>query len=230
MLADGSVKGLDDPRLATLVALRRRGITSEALRTVTFEVGPRPVDATLSWENIYAINRKIIDPIANRYFFIHEPLELLVEGVSERITSRPLLNPNDQSRGYRTLQVTSKEHSARLLISRKDHEIVQRGFARLMELFNIEYIRSDEKTVRAKLHSIEYPEARRLGAPLIHWLPSEGNVKTEVMMPNATILSGFGEPMLASERPNSVVQLVRFGFGRIDEIKDDLVSIYYAHN
>ncbi len=230
MLSEGVVKSLDDPRLATLVALRRRGITPEALRTVAIEVGPRPVDATLSWENIYAINRKIIDPTANRYFFIYEPMELFVEGVSEPHTSKPLLNPNDQSKGYRTLEVKPDGNTAKLLISRKDLEIVKKGFARLMELFNIQYTRSDGGTVWARLHSTDYPEARRLGAPLIHWLPSQGNTKVEVMMPDATIMSGLGESMLADEKPNRVVQLVRFGFGRIDKTTKDLVNICYAHN
>lgn len=230
MLSEGSVKSLDDPRLATLVALRRRGITPEALRTVAIEVGPRPVDATLSWENIYAINRKIIDSTANRYFFIHEPIELLVEGVSEAHTSKPLLNPNDQSKGYRTLEVKPQDNTAKLLISRKDLEILKKGFARLMELFNIQYVRSDEKTVWAKLHSTDYPEARRLGAPLIHWLPSQGNIKVEVVMPDATTLPGLGEPMLTTEKPDKIVQLVRFGFGRVDKSRDDLVGVCYAHN
>jgi len=230
MLSEGSVKSLDDPRLATLVALRRRGISPEALRTVAMQIGPRPVDATLSWENIYAINRKIIDPEANRYFFIHEPLELLVDGISEPYTSKPLLNPNDPSRGCRTLNIKPEHHKAKLLVSRGDLEVLKRGLVRLMELFNIEYIRSERDVILARLHSGSYSEARRLGAPLIHWLPYEGNVKVETVMPDATVMSGVGEPGLAGEKPNRMVQLVRFGFGRMDEIGSNLVRIYYAHN
>ncbi|MEM3004875.1 MAG: glutamate--tRNA ligase, partial [Candidatus Bathyarchaeia archaeon] len=133
MLSEGLVRSLDDPRLATLAALRRRGITPEALRSIVIEVGPRPVDATLAWENIYATNRKIIDPIANRFFFIHEPVELLVEGVDEPHYSKPPLNPNDHSRGCRRLEVKPEKGTARLLIARRDLEIVRRGFVRLME-------------------------------------------------------------------------------------------------
>lgn len=230
MLSDGLVKSLDDPRLATLIALRRRGITPQTLRRIALEIGPRPVDATLSWENIYAINRKIIDPIANRYFFIHEPLELVVEGLNEDYVSKPLVNPNDQSKGHRTLNVKCNDHTARLLVSRSDLETLKRGFVRLMELFNVEYVRSDGKTVWATLHSTDYLEARRTGAPLIHWLPLEGNIKLEVLMPDAMTISGLCEPLLAEEKPDRMVQLVRFGFGRIDEIKDESVRIYYAHN
>jgi len=230
MLTDGSVKSLDDPRLATLIALKRRGITPEALRSVAIEVGPRPVDATLSWENIYAINRKIIDRVANRYFFVHEPMELLVEGVAEQQIAKPLLNPNDKTKGFRTLVVTPKDYTARILISRKDLEVLKKGHVRLMELFNVEYVRSYENTVQARLHSKDYPEARKLGAPLIHWLPIEGNLRVEIVMPNATVISGLGEHSLANEKNGNMIQLVRFGFGRVDEPRNDLARICYSHN
>ncbi|MBS7622701.1 glutamate--tRNA ligase [Candidatus Bathyarchaeota archaeon] len=230
MLSEGEVRSLDDPRLATLAALRRRGITPEALRSLVIEVGPRPVDATLAWENIYAVNRKIIDPIANRYFFVHEPVELLVEGVREPHISKPLLNPNDRSRGCRRLGVKPERDTATLLITRRDLEIVKKGPVRLMELFNIRYKSSDGDKVLGTFQSTDYSEARRLGVPLIHWLPSEGNIQVEVMMPDGKTISGLAEPMLADEKPDRVVQLVRFGFGRIEKTSKDHVEICYAHS
>jgi glutamyl/glutaminyl-tRNA synthetase len=58
----GEFSGWDDPRLATFAALRKRGITPEAIKKMIIEVGPRPQDATLSWENLYSYNRKLLDP------------------------------------------------------------------------------------------------------------------------------------------------------------------------
>jgi hypothetical protein len=50
------------------------------------------------------------------------------------------------------------------------------------------------------------------------------------LMPDARTISGLCEPMLTEEKPDRMVQLVRFGFGRIDEVKDESVRIYYTHN
>ena len=33
-------------------------------------------DVSISMESLYAENRKIVDPIANRYFFVWNPVEL----------------------------------------------------------------------------------------------------------------------------------------------------------
>ncbi|MGQ9542826.1 MAG: glutamate--tRNA ligase [Candidatus Bathyarchaeia archaeon] len=230
MLNEGKVDGLDDPRLATLAALRRRGISPETLRRIIYDVGPRPVDATLSWENIYATNRKIVDPVANRYFFIKEPIELDVQGVAEPQTVRLLLNPNDPARGYRTFPITPREGTVKLLISRDDLELLRHGPVRLMELFNIEVDDFRYGRVLARLHSPDYSEAKRLGLPLIHWLPIEENMRVMVVTPDASTISGLGECSLACEVPGRIVQLVRVGFGRVDSVEKGLVTIYYAHN
>ena len=66
----------DDPRLATFAALRRRGITSEAIKKMIIDVGPKPADVTLSWENLYSYNRKILDAQSDRYFFVADPVPL----------------------------------------------------------------------------------------------------------------------------------------------------------
>jgi len=230
MVAEAKVTGLDDPRLATLAALRRRGISPETLRRIAYDVGPRPVDATLSWDNIYAINRKIVDPTASRYFFIKEPVELIVQGVDETQTAKLPLNPNDPSKGYRTFRITPEDDTVRLLISSDDIEMFRRGVVRLIELFNIEAVEFGRGKVLVKFHSRDYSEAKRLGSPLIHWLPPEGNIGVRVVMPDASEISGLGESLLAKEASGRIVQLVRFGFGRIDRIEENLVTIYYGHN
>ncbi len=63
-------EGYDDPRLATLRALKRRGITVEAIRRLIYEVGPKGTDAVISWDNLLAANRQIIDGRSSRYFAV----------------------------------------------------------------------------------------------------------------------------------------------------------------
>ena len=114
------------------------------------------------------------------------------------------------------------------MISKKDREICAKGHTRLIGLFNIEYVSSDEKTIYTKFHSKDHNEARKLGAPLIHWLPVEGNIKSEVIMPDSKRLSGVVEPMI-DEKLDNTIQLVRFGFVRIDYIEEDFARFYYSH-
>jgi len=230
-LAEGLAKDFSDPRLGTLIAVRRRGITSEALRKIVIEVGPRPVDATLSWDNIYAQNRKIVDSRANRYFYVEDPVPVSVSGVSRTYTSNPPLHPSYPQRGNRKLEVEPINNEARLLISKKDFASLRKGqVVRFMELFNVTVENIVEDRVEASFHSEPYDEARKLNASLIHWLPEVGNLRVNVVMPTAEISEGVGEQGLKQEAKDQIVQLIRFGFGRIDEVTQDLVKIYYAHN
>ncbi len=230
-VARGLYSGWDDVRLATLRALRRRGITPEAIRALMLEIGPKPADITISWENLYAINRKIIDPVANRYFFIWEPVELLVQDLPDEgpLRAELPLHPDDPGRGRRVLQAPCEEGRARFLISGPDAAALEPGsVVRLIGLFNLEVLEVSEERVLAKFHSRALEVARELKAPLIHWLPPEGNLRVEVLKPGG-IEEGLGEPGLAREKPGSLVQLVRYGFGRVEEVRPGYVRICFAH-
>ncbi len=58
---EGIYTGFDDPRLGTFLALRKRGITPEAIKKMIIDVGIKSNDVTLSWENLFSYNRKILD-------------------------------------------------------------------------------------------------------------------------------------------------------------------------
>jgi len=229
-LEEGVYKDLTDPRLGTLMALRRRGITPQALRGVVYEVGPRPVDATISWENVYAANRKIIDPIARRFFFIDRPAVLSVSGVKNGRAVKLPVHPDHPEMGTREITVDAKNGTCRLLISKGDLNILKPGaIVRLMELFNFRVSDAASDAVTAELHSETYVEARKASAPLIQWLPEQHNYRVSVVMPTAGRIDGLGEPGLTTCRVDEVVQLVRFGFGRVDAVSQDSVVLYFAH-
>lgn len=230
-IAKGVFTGWDDPELGTLMALRRRGIAPETIRQIMLEVGPRPVDATLSWENIYAINRKRLDPVANRYFVVIDPVKITVRNLGKpAYISKLLLNPSRQDTGYRTLKVIASDSTAILYVSKNDLDLLRSNkIVRLMELFNIEVNNVESNEVEACFHSEAYMEAKKLAAPLLHWLPQEGVVKVRVIMPSASILEGYGEASIMAEKVGNVVQMERFGFGRIDSKLKDQMNLYYSH-
>ena len=225
----GRYKSWDDPRLATFAALRRRGIMPEAVRQMMISIGPRPADIVLSWDNLYAQNRKLIDPIARRFFFVQDPIRLVVRKAPEEFMVDIPLHPDRPKLGSRHFEVNLRNDEASLLISRKDLPIIkEEEVVRLMELFNFRADMFEKDTVLATFHSRSYEEARNLSAPLIHWIPDGTGLPCRVVMPDCSSLTGLVEDDLRGVRPGEVVQFERFGFVRVDKVNGRPV-VYYAH-
>ena len=228
-MREGMFKGWDDPRLATFAALRRRGIQPEAIRRMIIDVGPKTQDVTLSWDNLYAYNRKIIDQAANRYFFVPGPVRLVVKNVLEDSVARLSLHPDHPERGYREVIVKPENGQVLFNVSDSDVKLFKKGnVVRLMELFNVKIEKSAKKGIEAVYHSHGYEDARKLTAPLIHWLPVESGVPCKVVMPDASVTKGVAEQRCKELQIGDIVQFERFGFVRIDAVKEAIVA-YFGH-
>ena len=227
----GVYKSWDDPRLATFAALRRRGITPEAIKKLIVDVGPKTSDVVLSWENLYAYNRKILDPKADRYFFVHNPTQLTVKNIPKVFTPKLRLHPDYPERGFREYTITPEgtDNAVALWVSRSDIEALEAGkIVRLMELFNIKIGRTDVYSAEASFVSEPYEEARKVGASLIHWIPIGADLPCQVVMPDATAAEGIAESACKGLKPDDIIQFERFGFVRVDEV-DMKLTAYYAH-
>ena len=207
----GEYSGWDDPRVPTVRAMRCRGIRPEALRKFMIDLGVGETDISLSMDSIYAENRKLVDPEANRRFFVWEPVAL--EGDVPPLARAPL-HPTDD-RGFREIPAGN-----RLFICRSDLEGFRAGDnIRLKDLCNVE------------ITSLEPARARFLGkdmgkrTKIIHWAPLDG-VRVIVMKPDG-VDEGIGETGIAEEL-GKVVQFERYGFVRVNKIGEPIVA-YYAH-
>ncbi len=229
-LREGLYKDWDDPRLATFAALRKRGITPEAVRRLIIDVGPKTSDVVLSWENLYAYNRKILDPKVDRYFFVHNPIQLHVRNVPRDFKARLRLHPEHPDRGFREYTITpSEDKTALFWVSRMDFGVMAVGnVVRLMELFNIKIEKVEAYSVEAHFISESYEDARKAEAPLIHWVPIGADMPCEVILPDASTAEGIAEKACKRLKPNDIIQFERFGFVRVESVNAKLTA-YFAH-
>jgi glutamyl-tRNA synthetase len=229
-MREGTYKSWDDPRLATFAALRRRGIQAEAIRQLVLEVGPKTQDVTLSWENLYALNRRVVDPEADRYFFIPDPVALTVTAVRCPFPAEIPLHPDHPERGFRQFHIKPEDGTAVFWITARDAEKMEKGqIIRLMELFNIRVATRRKHAVSAVFHSQEYETAKQVKAPLIHWLPRAMESKGVVVLPDASPVEGFIEDPCRRLQAGAIIQFERFGFVRVDSNAEDVVTAYYCH-
>jgi glutamyl-tRNA synthetase len=231
-IKDGIYAGFDDPRLGTFAALKKRGITPEAIKKMIIEIGPKPNDVTLSWENLYAYNRKILDAQSDRYFFVAEPFELKVSGLPKFFQAKLPLHPEKPERGFRqyTVAPEGEDKIASFWISRKDAETLETGkVVRLMELFNVKVECKTADAVEASFASESYEDVRKIKAQLIQWIPKGSEFPCQVVMPDASVSEGFAESACKKLKPDAVIQFERFGFTRVDQLSNQKMVAYYGH-
>jgi glutamyl-tRNA synthetase len=237
-IAEGIKRGIyrswDDPRLGTLAALRRRGFRPEAIREIILSVGIKSTSASISLENLYSINRRILEPEANRFFFIPSPpLKLNVHGVSSKIEAKIPLHPTHIERGYRILSVTPANNTITVYIQASDaHSMNVNETYRLMGLLNfkvtnIDYASNVVDSVFLGVEALKLKGEQKI----IHWLPLEGNANATIVMPDASETKGLCDYQCLNLKIGEVIQFMRFGFVRVDNINKDSAELtfYYTH-
>ncbi len=222
----GKFLGYDDPRFGTIAGLRRRGITPEAIREVILEVGVKPGDAKLSWANLASVNRKILDSRADRIMFVREgSVRAVIDTKGSCIDAMIPYHPERPRK--RTIRVC---HGDTVLVERKDLEA---GEVRLIGLGNFRVELKDRSTARLELledSSLEY--ARRNKLRLVHWVPDKGKIPVEVLIPEGLELiveRGYAEPAISEYGVDSILQFMRYGFIRIDNITDGKYTVIFSH-
>lgn len=216
-IEDGTYSGWDDPRLGTLRAIARRGIDPRTIYNLITEIGVKMADSAISWKKIYGLNRNFVEPIANRYFFCEEPVEVSVNGYEDGdVTIERPLHADHMDRGNRLLSFDGSAY-----IAKADYAD---GLFRLMDAVNVEIAGED-----VNYHSTSFEEARDVKARIIQWVPTKENVNVKIVMDDASVKTGLGEIALNDLEFGDIVQFERVGFARLDEIKDDELVFYYAH-
>jgi glutamyl-tRNA synthetase len=155
--------GWSDPRFATLSTLKRRGIKPEALREVMLDVGIKQTDITFSWKNLYSQNKRLVDPVANRYSFVEmPPYSKYVLRVKDcpKFTTENRLHPT-ADRGVRRVPLNSGMQE--FLISKDDFSKLNKGdVIRLMGLVNLKMVGISRLLFKACLIKMKWPKKQKL--------------------------------------------------------------------
>ncbi len=216
-IADGQYSGWDDVRTGTVRAMKRRGIKPEAIRRYWVESGIKPVDIQFSWDNLFGMNRDVIDDTSNRYFFVKDPVRYDIDGVDKIVGSAPL-HPDHPERGSRKYEL---EFPRTVYISGEDSSLfADAKKIRLKDLCNIEY------ALPAKYLGDDV-SILKTGVRAVQWVGKE-SVDACILMPDGAVSKGLIGNAVLSEK-NDMVQLERIGFARIEKKSDKGVSLVFAH-
>ncbi len=214
---DGEYSGWDDVRTGTVRAMKRRGIRPEAIRRYWVESGMKSIDIQFSWENLFAMNRDLIDDASNRYFFVADPVRYDIDGIDVLEGQAPL-HPNHSERGNREYKL---DGSKTIFVSADDSAMFKEaGKVRLKDLCNVDF------GTPAKYCGTELSILKE-GFKAIQWV-SRDSVPTEVLLPDGSVVKGLSEDLLLKET-NDMVQFERFGFVKIEDKNKDKITAIFAH-
>ncbi len=103
LVAEGHVRGWDDPRMPTLAGLRRRGYTPEAIREFLRRVGVAKADTVSEIELLEHCLREDLNRRALRKMAVLQPLKLVIDNYPEDLVEEfdCVNNPEDPSAGTR---------------------------------------------------------------------------------------------------------------------------------
>ncbi|MCM2493601.1 glutamine--tRNA ligase/YqeY domain fusion protein [Burkholderia glumae] len=129
LVTENHVDGWDDPRMPTIVGIRRRGFTPESLQLFCERIGVTKVDSWIDMSVLEGALRDDLDEKAPRTAAVLDPLKLVIdnypEGQSEACTAP--VHPHHPERGLRTFPI-----SRELWIERDDfQEAPAKGYFRL---------------------------------------------------------------------------------------------------
>ena len=198
LVEQGHVAGWDDPRMPTIVGLRRRGYTPEAVRHFCDRIGIAKANSVVSVAQLEDAVRQDLNKRALRVMGVLRPLKIVIENYPEGQVEQveAVNNPEDESMGSREVPF-----SRELYIERTDfHEDPPKKYFRLAlgrevrlrygYLITCREVVEDPETGKVvELRCTYDPETRGGYAPdgrkvrgTIHWVSAAHAVEAEVRL------------------------------------------------
>ncbi|VVC04910.1 Glutamate--tRNA ligase [Candidatus Burarchaeum australiense] len=227
LIAEGKVRGWDDPRLPTLTALRRRGILPAAIKQFVLSFGLGKAESEPTWEALLVENRKLLDPVSLRLFFVPSPVKLTVTGAPEK-EAKLRRHPSDKSKGVRSVNTRGNFY-----ISGSDAKALREGETfRLKDLYNVKIESKSAAGTGGSTNAVvsaSYAGEQPLPEKKVQWVAAESALEANVLVPrdllrdgeydeNSLLVDrGFVEAEAASLTTGTIVQFERYGFCKLDD-------------
>ncbi len=212
----GVYSGWDDPRTWSIQSLRRRGFRPEAIRDFILSLGFSLTEIKTPVESLYTFNRRLIDDSSLRYFFVKDPVKLVVSGCPEKKVIIPLHPRLKRSRSY-----VINEGVNEFWISGDDVKLLKsEGLVRLKDALNVDFVSAGKvvKAVYSKNQSEVY-KIRKVQFVI-------NGVDCSVLRPDGVVDVGLCEQYCSRVSVGDVIQFERYGFVR----KEGKGKYIYTHN
>lgn len=130
LVTEGYVDGWDDPRMPTIVGLRRRGFTPESLQHFAERCGvSRVAGGWIDYSVLEASLREDLEDRAERRIAVLHPLKLIIDNYPENASEKLVANNHPQKPEMGTREIP---FSRELWIEREDFaEVPPKGYRRL---------------------------------------------------------------------------------------------------
>ena len=195
------------------------------IKDFVMSFGLSKVESEPTWDALLSENRKLLDPISKRYFFVSDPVTLKIKGAMPQLV-RLKLHPK-KGMGYHETAVKD-----RVYISKNDADEISIGDSfRLKDLYDVKLWEKGEELMGQYAGNDILPKK-------IQWVSGE-YIETEVLIPgdlfkddkynedSLKVVKGYSENDCKRLREGEVIQFERFGFCRLDKVEEDkLVFIY----
>ena len=229
LIESGVVSGYDDIRLPTLKGLKKRGILPSAIKQFVISQGISKVESSVTFSLVEAFNRKAVDPIAKRYFFVKEPVKLVVDNAPLK-SKKINLHPINENMGSRTINTDKIFY-----IQKSDADGFKIGeIFRLKDLYNVEVMQKSTQIFGKYAGDDLIADSAK-----IQWT-TDKFIKMSVYIPHLLFINeefnkdslekvdGYAEEAVLQLKTDEIVQLERFGFVRIEKNNDKIIG-FFAH-
>lgn len=197
LVNDGLVSGWDDPRMATICGMRRRGYPAQAVRAFVDKIGVSKAYSVIDYALLESCVRDYLNENADRAMAVLRPLKVIIdnypEGKTEQIEVD--INPNHPALGK-----TSVTFSREIFIENDDFMLEPPGKyfrlcpakeVRLKGAYYVKYAshETDENGNITAVHCTYDPESRGGESPdgrkvkgTLHWVSAQNYIKAEVRL------------------------------------------------
>lgn len=196
LVEEKHVNGWDDPRMPTIIGMRRRGYSPKAIRDFSTRVGVTKKDSCITLSTLESVVREDLDVTAPRAMAVLDPIKVTItnlpEDYEETLTAK--IHPKNEAMGKREIPFTRDIYIDRddfmLDPPKKFHRLSPGGRVRLRYAYVItcDEVIQDETgkvtelkcTYNSATGQGKTPEGMKKVKGIIHWVSASKSLPAEV--------------------------------------------------